>query len=499
MKLNNAKTLTGVLLALFFAASCEDVPEIPVNVNLGVTPKEVTIPAEGGRASVSFNSPLAWETSCSEDWLQISPGSGQPGDIVLTLSAGANESTDQRSATVTVKVTGTQFSETVKVIQTGAEPPFVPSVELSQTSFDAGATGGELSVSVISNLDWSASADASWIRISPASGKEGTTAVTLTVAANQDLQSRSATVTFKGDGVSAALAVQQSAGTMTEITGFAGSIQDWADGGGITIPSGGQNPATEDSWQVFLPVEGRLLDMAKGQDGIFTAEIMDHYPTMRIFLVKEGKDVFGSVYYAAYMPGQDGVYTSALALTSNSAYSLYVPVDGPVSVSLDTKALSVSFREIPQEWKTIGSCRFTDGFITYIWDLEMGPMDVEIQKKGELQEYRLVNPYAELWKAYPEEFSYEEGGDLVFRIKDDNTVYFKETYTGVILPEYGAAWVMSAVPEAGWSSYSYYGTWDQASSTVICDKPAVIYLEGVGRYYLTNSDGLMRIVLPAVN
>jgi len=502
MKLSQSKTLTGVLLALFFAASCEDPIEIPVNVNLGVSPKEVTIPADGGRATVSFSSPLAWEASSTADWLKISPASGEAGDkIVLTLSATANESTDQRTANVTVKVKDYQFQETVKVLQTGAEPPFVPMLEVSKTSFSVEAAGGEISFSVTANTDWTALADANWLTLRTASGKEGTTTVVAIVSGNDDTKARSANITVSCADIRKSVKVDQSgADVWTEITGFRGSIEDWADGGEITIPSGSQNPAVqEDTWQVYMPVEEKLIDMTKAEDGLLTAEIMEHYPNMSMFLMRGGKDVFGSVYYRAFIPVSEGVYTSALALTTSLTHSLYVPVDGPVAITLDPVALTASFREIPQEWKTIGRCQFTDGFITDAWELEMGPMDVEIQKKGVIDEYRLVNPYSAMWEAYPEEFEYREGGELIIRIKEDGTAYFKETFTGVILPEYGPAWVMSAVPEEGWSSYSYYGTWDQASSAAIFDQPGVIYLEGVGKYYLTNRSGQMKIVIPVAN
>ena len=135
--LNSSKSLTGIVLGLVslgFLAACEDV-DIPVNINLGVTPKEVTIPAEGGRATVSFNAPVAWEASSVADWLSLTPSSGEPGDVTLTLSAGANEATEQRSASVTVSVTVSdkKISETVKVIQEGATPPPppTPSLEVS--------------------------------------------------------------------------------------------------------------------------------------------------------------------------------------------------------------------------------------------------------------------------------------------------------------------------------------------------------------------------------
>ena len=501
MKVSHFKTLTGVLLALFFAASCDEPIDIPVNVNLGVSPKEVTIPADGGRATVSFNSPLAWEASSTADWLQISPASGEAGDnIVLTLSATANQSTDQRTANVTVKVKDYQFQETVKVIQTGAEPPFVPSLEVSPTSFTVEAIGGEISFTVTSNTDWTAKANANWLTLRTTSGKEGSTKVVAVASVNDAMEARSATVTVACAEISKTVKVDQKAAEQKDITAFRGGIQDWADGGEITISSGSQSQAKETEWSLYLLAEDKVIPMEKGADGLLTAKVQDHYSTMRMFFLKDGEEVFGSVYYSAYIPGEDGVYTVPLILTASSAHAAYVPWDGPVGVTLDPATLTATFTELPLEWKSLGTALFTDGFITYIWDVEMGEMEVEIEQNGSSQEYRIRNPYAALYAAYPEEFDYyPDEAELIFVIKEDNNVYFKETCTGFVLQEYGMAWAMSAVPEVGFNSYSYYGAWDSATATVTYTQPTVLYLEGTDRYYLTNNAGLMKIVFPKGN
>ena len=230
------KTLAGVLLALFFAASCEDLPNIPVSINLGVSPKEVTIPAGGGSATVSFTSPVAWQASSSESWLEISPASGEAGDITLTLTASVNETFDQRSATVTVTVPSANLSETVKVIQPGAEPPFVPSLEVSAESFNIAAAGGEFSVTSTSNVDWKAAPDADWITLTQNSGKAGATTIVATVAENKEAQARRATIKISGGELQKTVAVSQEAAPdqpNDDVGGIGGDVNDWGEGGEI--------------------------------------------------------------------------------------------------------------------------------------------------------------------------------------------------------------------------------------------------------------------------
>ena len=577
------KLIWGLLGALFVSlalVSCEE--DIPLD--LSVTPKEVTIPADGGSATISFTSPVAWKAVSSADWVNISPASGEAGDMVIKLSAKANPDQTERSATVTVSIVDTDYSETVKVIQPGSEPPFVPSLEVQPESLRASAQGEELSFTVTANLAWTASVDADWVSLSAKSGKEGSASVKVSVAENKAESERGAVITVTGEGVSktvtlsqaafvpsislaknsvsfgatggrqtialtansdwrasvsdswihadpvsgsgnatitvdvpentvlearsgsivftsgsksVTLAVSQSTATMTEISGIRATVGNWEDGGEITFTSGGQSMPKDQDWMVYLPAEQKAIAMTKGQDGLYTAEVKDHYPTMLMYFVKDNADMFGSVYYSAYIPEEDGTYTTPLALTTSSYYAAYVPVDGPVSVTLDPVALTATFEAIPVLWEYVGKAMFTDGIITYSWELEMRPMEVDLYRNPVNGDYLIPNPYAEMWETYPEEFGYDpENAELIFCIKEDGTVYFKETYTGVTFGEYGPVWVMSLVPECGWNNFAYYGTWDESTLTVVYDVPVAIHLLVDQGYYYSNKDGVMKITLP---
>ena len=134
MSFQKSKSILGVLVVLFYAIACDTLPPLPDSVKLGVNPPEVTIPAEGGTATVSFSSPLVWQASSSESWLRITPLTGEAGDITITLSADENTAEEQRTATVTVSIVNYDRSETVKVIQLGKKaveptPPDPPAPE----------------------------------------------------------------------------------------------------------------------------------------------------------------------------------------------------------------------------------------------------------------------------------------------------------------------------------------------------------------------------------
>ncbi|MBO4634564.1 MAG: fimbrillin family protein [Bacteroidales bacterium] len=121
----NLKTLKSVLcglLSLSVLLSCDN-KELPVTVNLGVTPKEVTFEAEGGTAQVAFTSPAAWSLSTTADWLHITPSSGEAGSIVVTFTADANNDTAPRSAQATISVPSVKVSENVAIGQKAGQKP----------------------------------------------------------------------------------------------------------------------------------------------------------------------------------------------------------------------------------------------------------------------------------------------------------------------------------------------------------------------------------------
>lgn len=101
----------------------------------------------------------------------------------------------------------------VKVIATEIVPADdnVKYLTVSPESLKTGAEGGDLSVTVSSNQAWTASAQAAFLSVSPASG-QGNGTVKVTVAANPDEADRTGTIVVKGaDGTSVEITVSQGA------------------------------------------------------------------------------------------------------------------------------------------------------------------------------------------------------------------------------------------------------------------------------------------------
>ncbi len=109
MKQNNGKKslfrlLTGcfLLLAAITLISCQD--ELPEAVRIEKGKETVAFAVDGGSTTVKIISNGSWKAVSSQSWLTVSPASGGSGTHTITLSAGANTTDGQRSATVTLQV-----------------------------------------------------------------------------------------------------------------------------------------------------------------------------------------------------------------------------------------------------------------------------------------------------------------------------------------------------------------------------------------------------------
>jgi len=92
-------------------------------------------------------------------------------------------------------------------------PPPTNHLSVSPTALSLDAAAASRTVSVTSNLSWTAASNQSWLTVAPAAGSNNGT-LTLNASANTGTASRSATVTVSGSGLTATVSVAQG-GTST--------------------------------------------------------------------------------------------------------------------------------------------------------------------------------------------------------------------------------------------------------------------------------------------
>ena len=98
------------------------------------------------------------------------------------------------------------------------EPVETPKLDVDKTAVQVAATAGEASFSVTTNQDWTASPDADWVSVDPATGKGSEKAVTVKVTTedNTSEEPRTAKITVKAGELTKTVAVTQAGATNTE-------------------------------------------------------------------------------------------------------------------------------------------------------------------------------------------------------------------------------------------------------------------------------------------
>ncbi len=164
---------------------------------LSVSPTSLNVGSDSGQASFNVSSNTNWNASKTASWFWLSPENGT-GNGTVQVNYQENTSTSSRSATITVSANGVA-NRTVTITQAGAMPSPFLSTNLTNLNYDA--PGGSRAINVSSNISWTASDNSSWLIITPVSGSNNGS-ITVTAQANSSTNSRTGSVTLKGNGVS---------------------------------------------------------------------------------------------------------------------------------------------------------------------------------------------------------------------------------------------------------------------------------------------------------
>ncbi|MDR2120662.1 MAG: leucine-rich repeat protein, partial [Tannerella sp.] len=133
-------------------------------VSLTVSPATLTIPATGGLESITVTSDVSWAAISSETWATVSPTSGSNNGTV-TVTATANTGA---ARTATITIAGSGITRAVSVMQAAGTP--APSLTVSPSTLTVPATGGTESITITSNISWTAVSSETWATVSTSSG-----------------------------------------------------------------------------------------------------------------------------------------------------------------------------------------------------------------------------------------------------------------------------------------------------------------------------------------
>ena len=155
-------------LLLFVVCSCKDDNNEPTPPE---SSPEITIPSsenlnpvlsqKGGTVSISFTTTSDWTASLvntrAENWITVTPNSGSKGKNEITITTTANETYDERNATIVLKC-GT-VSKNIVVTQKQKD-----ALTVTSSKYEVASKGGNISVEVKANIDFEVEVRADWIK-----------------------------------------------------------------------------------------------------------------------------------------------------------------------------------------------------------------------------------------------------------------------------------------------------------------------------------------------
>ena len=221
------------LIAILAAAlsSCTesgeiDLPQPVISIIDNGNTSELTFPSEASEQIVAFKSNYDWTATTSDEWIKVSPNSGNAGDnCKVTVSIEENDSYDTRQGQVTISIDGMSIDLAVSQDQKSALLLSTKQVKLPQA-------GGTFEVVVASNINFTYTIKADWIKAATSRAlKENT--MRFEAEANPEVDSRKGEIIFKGGGYTETVTVTQSQNNV--ITLSTSTVEIDTNGGNFSV------------------------------------------------------------------------------------------------------------------------------------------------------------------------------------------------------------------------------------------------------------------------
>lgn len=177
---------------------------------LTVTPANHNVNTNAGSVTFNIESNVSWDVRDNSDWLSKTPKSGS-GNATLTANYEKNSSADSRTTTITI--TGGGITKTVTVIQEGA----AASLSISPATQQVAAINDTTLLNISSNINWNITDDSPWLTLSATNGT-GNDTVKAIFSKNTSSDSRTATITVSGNGITKTATIEQAGLQLFSIT-----------------------------------------------------------------------------------------------------------------------------------------------------------------------------------------------------------------------------------------------------------------------------------------
>lgn len=168
-------------------------PSVPT-ITLDTSTSNFT--TDGGSNTITFTSSDPWTANVvntrADNWCTISPTSGGAGSAKITVTTTANDTPDDRSASIIIKSGSTQ--KTIKVSQKQKD-----ALTVTASTFEVAAEGGEVKIEVKANINFEYTIEEAakdWVTLATTRALKTSTLV-FKVAENDNTKKREAKITIK--------------------------------------------------------------------------------------------------------------------------------------------------------------------------------------------------------------------------------------------------------------------------------------------------------------
>lgn len=188
--------------AALLVAGCQKA-EVEDNLNIGST--TIVVSNAGATQDIVFTANTDWTIASDQAWVTFDREKGAAGKVTVTLTIAANETTDDRTAKVTVKAGS---KETVFTIEQKAVTGFASSIE-----YKIDEKAQDITIGVAYNVDYTVTVgeDSPWLTVTKTKVAPQEGAIVIHAAANSQLGPRVGTFTIAGAGFEQVYSVVQSA------------------------------------------------------------------------------------------------------------------------------------------------------------------------------------------------------------------------------------------------------------------------------------------------
>lgn len=184
----------------------------------------------GGTVSISFTATADWTASLintrAESWITVTPNSGSKGKNEITITTTANETYDERNATVVLKCGS--VSKNIVVTQKQKD-----ALTVTSSKYEVDSKGGNISVEVKANINFEVEVKADWIKQTEKTRALVTSNLNFTIEPNETGDKREGEIIIKSGELSETVKVYQGFGDFITLTKKDFTIPE--EGGNVDI------------------------------------------------------------------------------------------------------------------------------------------------------------------------------------------------------------------------------------------------------------------------